>query len=246
MSNKTLEQNCRPASPLNAWRQFGPAVHAPSCVSGGSRSALRCAKKMKSIFYITLLSFVSISFLEAAPWRMKDTITFEGRILSAVWIKSEFTYEGDDSTLAGSSSQGWFIIIKAPELTDAQRTMLTGQARIDVYSGVSHFMMRKKLKGKQMLFYLPIPKEIKIKKDSKIEVEGYTAWGDEHMVVPTIRSLKIDGKVIKLPKSLLPKEERKIEPTKAQQGVAPQSATRPESKSKSGDKPQPESEARSR
>ena len=39
--NQTLETNCRPASPLDAWREFGRAVHAPSCVSGGSRSALR-------------------------------------------------------------------------------------------------------------------------------------------------------------------------------------------------------------
>jgi hypothetical protein len=39
--NQTLEQNCRPASPLGRWRQFGRAVRARPCVSGGSRSALR-------------------------------------------------------------------------------------------------------------------------------------------------------------------------------------------------------------
>ena len=38
---QTLEMNCRPASPLDAGRQFGRADHAPACVSGGSRSALR-------------------------------------------------------------------------------------------------------------------------------------------------------------------------------------------------------------
>ena len=42
--NQTLETNCRPASPLDAGRQFGRAVHAPTCVSGGSRSALRSAE----------------------------------------------------------------------------------------------------------------------------------------------------------------------------------------------------------
>jgi hypothetical protein len=41
VANKTLEPNCRPASPLDAWRQFGRTVHAQPCVSGGSRSALR-------------------------------------------------------------------------------------------------------------------------------------------------------------------------------------------------------------
>ena len=40
-ANKTLETNCRPASPLDARWQFGRAVHAQPCVSGGSRSALR-------------------------------------------------------------------------------------------------------------------------------------------------------------------------------------------------------------
>ncbi len=43
MHNQTLETNCRPASPLNAVPQFGRAVHARPCVSGGSRSALRSA-----------------------------------------------------------------------------------------------------------------------------------------------------------------------------------------------------------
>ena len=37
--NQTLETNCRPASPLDAGWQFGRAVHARPCVSGGSRSA---------------------------------------------------------------------------------------------------------------------------------------------------------------------------------------------------------------
>jgi hypothetical protein len=41
--NQTLETSCRPASPLDALRQFGRAVHALACVSGGSRSALRWA-----------------------------------------------------------------------------------------------------------------------------------------------------------------------------------------------------------
>jgi len=40
-SNKTLEQNCRPASALDTRCQFERAIHARSCVSGGSRSALR-------------------------------------------------------------------------------------------------------------------------------------------------------------------------------------------------------------
>jgi len=39
--NQTLETNCRPASPLDAERDFGRAVCARSCASGGSRSALR-------------------------------------------------------------------------------------------------------------------------------------------------------------------------------------------------------------
>jgi hypothetical protein len=39
--NQTLEPNCRPASSLDAWRKFPRAVHAATCVSGGSRSALR-------------------------------------------------------------------------------------------------------------------------------------------------------------------------------------------------------------
>jgi hypothetical protein len=42
--NQTLETNCRPATPLDAGRQFGRAAHALACVSGGSRSALRSTK----------------------------------------------------------------------------------------------------------------------------------------------------------------------------------------------------------
>jgi len=38
--NQTPEQNCRPASPLDAWRQFERGAHARPCASGGSRSAL--------------------------------------------------------------------------------------------------------------------------------------------------------------------------------------------------------------
>lgn len=38
--NQTLETNCRPASPLDSWWQFGRAVYAPACVSGGGRSPL--------------------------------------------------------------------------------------------------------------------------------------------------------------------------------------------------------------
>ena len=44
MANKTLETNCRPASPVDAWLQFGRALHAPACVCGGSRSAFRSAE----------------------------------------------------------------------------------------------------------------------------------------------------------------------------------------------------------
>ena len=44
MHNKTLETNCRPASPLDAWWQFGRTVDAQPCVSGGSRSALRWSR----------------------------------------------------------------------------------------------------------------------------------------------------------------------------------------------------------
>jgi hypothetical protein len=40
--NQTLETNRRPASPLEAGRQFERAVHAQACLSGGGRSALRC------------------------------------------------------------------------------------------------------------------------------------------------------------------------------------------------------------
>ncbi len=43
MAELTLETNCRPASPLDAERDFGRPVCARSCVSGGSRSALRSA-----------------------------------------------------------------------------------------------------------------------------------------------------------------------------------------------------------
>ena len=39
--NRTLETNCRPASPRGASRQFRRAMHAQPCVSGGRRSALR-------------------------------------------------------------------------------------------------------------------------------------------------------------------------------------------------------------
>lgn len=38
-SNKSVETNCRPASPLDARWRFGDAVYARPCVSGGSRSA---------------------------------------------------------------------------------------------------------------------------------------------------------------------------------------------------------------
>jgi hypothetical protein len=40
MHNNTLETNCRPVSPLDAWWQFGRTVDAQPCVSGGSRSTL--------------------------------------------------------------------------------------------------------------------------------------------------------------------------------------------------------------
>ena len=39
-ANQTLETNCRPASPLEVQRQFGRAVHARPCLSGGGRSPL--------------------------------------------------------------------------------------------------------------------------------------------------------------------------------------------------------------
>ncbi len=32
----TRQPNCRPASPLEVWREFGRAGHARPCVSGGS------------------------------------------------------------------------------------------------------------------------------------------------------------------------------------------------------------------
>jgi hypothetical protein len=38
-SNNRMHTNCRPASPLDAGRRFGRAVHARPCVSGGSRPA---------------------------------------------------------------------------------------------------------------------------------------------------------------------------------------------------------------
>ncbi len=40
--NQRVETNRRPAFPLEAWREFGRAVHARPCVSGGSRSVLSC------------------------------------------------------------------------------------------------------------------------------------------------------------------------------------------------------------
>ncbi len=43
--NQVLETNCRPASPLDAGRQLGRAVHARPGLSGGSRSALPWARQ---------------------------------------------------------------------------------------------------------------------------------------------------------------------------------------------------------
>jgi hypothetical protein len=42
--NQTLETNRRPASPLDAGHQFGRAVYAQACISGGGRSAIRWAQ----------------------------------------------------------------------------------------------------------------------------------------------------------------------------------------------------------
>ena len=57
--NQTREPNCRPASPLDAGRQFDRAIHARPSVYGGSRSALRLGDDTFSIFALLLVSVIS-------------------------------------------------------------------------------------------------------------------------------------------------------------------------------------------
>jgi hypothetical protein len=54
--NQTPETNCRPASPLDGWRQSERVVHAQPCVSGGSRSALRWTAMKYTLLLISVLA----------------------------------------------------------------------------------------------------------------------------------------------------------------------------------------------
>ena len=66
---------------------------------------------------------------------------------------------------------------------------------------------------------------------SAVKIKNYRVTGDEWLTGAEFDGLVVSGQRIE---------------QEAEQGVAPQSATRSESDSEGGDKPQPESEARSR
>lgn len=185
---------------------------------------------MKVVSCLALMVFATASIACAIPWRMKDSIDLKGKVVSVVWITSKYSYDGEELAPSASSLETQcFMIVRAPRPGEEQRALLNGHARIYVYSGISHFMMRQKLKRKQLLFYLPVGEELGIKKGSKIEVEGYTAWGDEYSVVPKIKSLKIDGKKVEVPKLLRPKDESQGEESKPSRGDANPPDTAPPS-----------------
>lgn len=83
------------------------------------------------------------------------------------------------------------------------------------------------------------PKPEKVKETKgwiilKVKLDGTVT--DEAGSVPWL-----DPRIFSVPAAVSAKKKKE-----AEQGVAPQSATRPESKSEGGDKPQPESKERSR
>jgi hypothetical protein len=61
MPNKWMHTKRRPASPLDAGRQFERAVHAQACLPGGGRSPFRSATIMKAINLLAACALLMVS-----------------------------------------------------------------------------------------------------------------------------------------------------------------------------------------
>jgi hypothetical protein len=104
--------------------------------------------------------------------------------------------------------------------------------RISDLSGLRHIITALELKEDEMLVQFSSPKFPMLKVGSKLAIDGYSLAGDEWGIGASFDALKIDGRI-----QIIQVEE---------QVGSEQPATRSESKSEGGDKPQPKAEGRSR
>ncbi len=158
--------------------------------------------KMKTIVIHTISLILSLTgVLQAAPFRLEKSYSFEGKISSFLRVgATSFEYEGDNFMMLKSSTKPeYFIMVDAKEITkdDAdQVSFMSGHVK----SGLSHPFHNLKREKNQVMVYVPIDKIEGIKIGDPIKVKGYTGWGDESMSKVSWEELVINSTKFPSPK----------------------------------------------
>jgi hypothetical protein len=187
---------------------------------------------MKSL--TTFICALLVGIASAIPVPPSKPVDLEGTVVGFVWLdRIYFEAGGDRLRLASSESPPQYIVILKTNSIDSQnRRSLTSMTQISDCMGVSHMITRLHVEEDEMLVQFSSPKIPELKAGSRLELKGYSLFGDEWGIGATFKSLRVGGK---------PQPNGK-----AEQAAPGQPAIHPESKSEGNQKPQPESEGRSR
>ena len=162
-----------------------------------------------------------------------DTLSVSGKVVSVIWIdRVKFESDGADGLMSsGSIAPRHYVILESDSGTAEQRSQLSGILSFGLAKWPHWAVAKAKLTDNQVMIEIPGLRIRTLIKGASVKIKNYRVTGDEWLTGAEFDELEVDGQRIE---------------TKAEQAGTGQPATRPESKSEGSDKPQPESEGRSR
>lgn len=184
---------------------------------------------------IATIFLLFVAYVQAVPVPPTEPIDLTGKIHKWAWIDGTVSKSsGDGMLLSIRTVPTYYIILKVEGVPEQTRNALSWYARSQGRVAIMHPIAAIKLEPDEILVSLDLELIDSIRKDSNLKITGYTMQGDEWGCSSDWIDLLVDGKAI-------PKRNRN-----AEQGGDGELATRAEPDSQGDDKPQPESEGRSR
>ncbi|MBR9759409.1 hypothetical protein GYB43_03765 [bacterium] len=168
----------------------------------------------------------------AAP-TSSDTLSVSGKVVSVIWIdRVKFESEGADGLMrSGSLTPRHYVILESDSGTAEQRSQLSGLLSVGLAKWPHWSVAKAKLTEHQVMIEIPGRRIPTLIEGATVEIKNYRVTGDEWLTGAEFDELMVSGQRIE---------------KEAEQGGAGEPATRAESDSEGGDKPQQESEGRSR
>lgn len=162
-----------------------------------------------------------------------NTLSVSGKVVSVIWIdRVKFESDGADGLIrSGTITPRHYVILESDSGTSDQRSQLSGLLSFGLAKWPHWSVAKVKLTEKQVIIEIPGQRIPTLIEGATVEIKNYRVTGDEWLTGAEYDELVVSGKRIG---------------TEAEQGSAGQPATRCGSDLEGDDKPQPESEERSR